>query len=216
MYGNETALLGFHLANRLTVPEHIDQVFIDDSFGQTIDADYPNLSKKLSLKFGIKIIDEITEDIIRTGDASLFRLFSVIRGMSGGSAKELNLLLKRVEGMLRRDGEAHDATMVFDDVALTFIIANDPVIAKLRLDALRQKRDQERKYAQEYILVLSPRAQSSDHSKRTVRHKRHHFVIRAVAMKQSSAGDDGILAFSPRISEHGWHVRDEPSQTHSS
>jgi hypothetical protein len=181
-------------------------VFIDDAVGQTIDADYPNRDKKLSLKFGIRIIDEIIEDIIVAGDATLFRVFSVLRGMSRGSARELGKLLKRVEGLLRKDGLAHDATMVFGDVALTFILANDPMLARERFERLRQKRAHENQYAQEYMLVLSP-----PHLKRHDRFDRnsHHFKIRAVAMRQNSVSDARILAFSPRIPEKDWAVKDE-------
>ena len=208
MYDTETALLAFHLTSRLTIPDHVDQVLVDDSIGQNIDADYPSRDRKLSLEFRIKIIDEIVEDIIRTGDASLFRLFSVMRGMSGGSAKDASVFLRRIEKMLREDGQAHDATIVFDDVALTFIVANDPVIARLRFDTLRRKRDRERTYAQEYMLVLSPRARGASNSNR-LEGNRHHFAVRAVAMKQNRTSDDGILAFSPRIPEDAWQVRED-------
>jgi hypothetical protein len=187
--------------------KHIDQVFIDDSFGQTIDADYPSRDKRLSLKFGVKIVDEIVEDIIRTGDASLFMLFSVFRGMSGASAKEVSSLLKRIEGMLRDDGEAHDATMIFDDVALTFIVADDATAARLRFEGLRRKRDRESRYAQEYMLTLSPRVRGAARTRRT-RDSNHHFAIRAIAIKQNRANYDGILAFSPRIPESGWQIRE--------
>jgi hypothetical protein len=182
------------------VPDRIDQVFIDDSFGQSIDADYPNRERKLSLKFGIKVIDEIVDDIIHSADPAFFRLFSVIRGMSGSAARDASIYLKRIEKMMQKDGHPHDASMVFDDVALTFIVANDPAKARSRFDALRQKRDFEQKYAQEYILVLSPRNRASGTKAGS------HFVIRAIAMKQNRASDAGILAFSPRIRSEDWEV----------
>ncbi|WP_448045257.1 hypothetical protein [Bradyrhizobium liaoningense] len=207
MYGTESALLGFHLTRRLTIPDRFDQVFIDDSFGQNIDADYPNRDKKLALKFNVKIIDEIIDDIIHAGDPSLFRLFSVLRGMSGSSAKDASAFLKRIEGMLRSDGQPHDATMVFDNVALTFIVANDELSARLRFDNLRRKRDAEGLYAQEYMLILSPR--TYDRSKIGRREGSHHFVIRATAMKQNRSGEGEILAFSPRHADDGWELSRE-------
>jgi len=209
MYGTETALLAFHLKNRLTIPDHVHQVLIDDSIGQNIDADYPNREKKLSLKFGVRIVDEIAEEIIRTGDASLFRLFSVLRGMSGGSAKDASVFLRKIEKMLRRDGKAHDVTMAFGDVALTFIVANDPSAARSRLDALIQKRDRDNNdFTQQYMLVLSPgvrRPSGVSQSKNGA----NHFDVRAIAMKQSKSSNNGILAFSPRIPEGHWQVREE-------
>jgi hypothetical protein len=162
----------------------------------------------LSLKFDIRIVDEIVEDIIQTGDATLFRLFSVIRGMSGNSARDLSAFLKRIERMLRQDGQVHDATIVFDKIALTFILADDAVAARLRLDAIRQKRDYEQKYLQEYIVVLSPREHGSRRSNRSAG-REHRFAIRAIAMKQNRTTDDGILAFSPRIPEDSWQVKEE-------
>jgi hypothetical protein len=213
MYGTESALLAFHLKNRLTVSQRMDQTYIDDSIGQSIDADYPNRDKKLSLKFGIKIMDEIIEDIIRDGDAALFRLFSVLRGMSGRSARDASIFLRRIEGMLRRDGQPHDATMVFDDIALTFILAADPNSGQAHFEALRRKRSYENRYAQEYMLVLSPRDKTSKVRNRT-ESSPHHFTIRAVAMRQNKANDAGILAFSPRIPDEDWEVKEEVNDHH--
>jgi hypothetical protein len=207
MYGTETSLLAFHLTNRLTIPDRIDRMFIDDSFAQTIDADYPSSHKKLSLRFGLRIIDEIIEDIMRTGDATLFRLFSVLRGMSADTAKDASTFLRQIEGMLKRDGNAHDATIVFGDVALTFILANDPISARSRLDLLRRKRDYEKKYKQEYMVVLSPRNRNRG-ARQSSGEASHHFTVRAVAMKQN-ASDAGILAFSPRIPNNEWQVTDD-------
>ncbi|HLZ01898.1 MAG TPA: hypothetical protein VKR55_07065, partial [Bradyrhizobium sp.] len=215
MYGTEAALLAFHLTRRLTLPDRFDRVLIDDSFGQSIDADYPNRERKLSLRFGVKIVDEIIEDIIHSGSPEFFRLFSVLRGMSGRSAKDASTYLKRIEKMHRQDGQPHDATMLFNDIALTFIVANDPVAARARFDAIRQKRELEVKYAQEYVLTLSPRDQPHSPRKR-FDGSSHHFAIRALAMRQNNAIDDGLLAFSPRIRDEDWEIDEEPDSTQKS
>jgi len=69
--------------NRLTIPDNIQLAFIDDAFGQHIDADYQSKDKRLALRFSVRIIDDIIDDIIPIWGPSLFRLFSVLRGMSG-------------------------------------------------------------------------------------------------------------------------------------
>jgi hypothetical protein len=180
MYGTEQTLLGFHLKNRLTIPDNVDRMHIDDSFSQHIDADYPGEDKKLKLRFGVRIVDDLVDDIVRTGDATSFRLFSVFRGMSGGSAKALGTMLRQVEKMLLKDHQAHDASMIFGKVALTFVLANSPTEARLRANALMLKRDSEKKYNQEYIIMLSPNQIRSDKGQSIGQQSEHRFEIRGI------------------------------------
>ena len=213
MYGTEQALLAFHLKARLTIPADVDTIYVDDGIGQNIDANYPSAvfgGSKLPLQFGIGIVDNIIEQLITTGDPSLFRLFSVLRGMSGVSAKKLKEILVKLETMLLDDGQAHDGSIVFGGVIVTFVLANRMEDAEASVRTLMYKRDLENRFEQEYFVwLLSANASEIErHSrnKRKLSKLRPHKVA-GFAMKQRSTEDKGLTAFSPRIPRDKWDIK---------
>jgi hypothetical protein len=213
MYGTEQALLAFHLKVRLTIPGDVDSVYVDDGIGQNIDANYPSAifgGKKLTLQFGIGLVDNVIEQLIETGDPSLFRLFSVLRGMSGASARTLKEILVKLEAMLLADGEAHDGSIVFDKVIVTFVVAKSARDAEASVHFLMYKRDLENRFEQEYFVWLLPtnaREFESDRvNKRGVSRLRPHRVA-GFAMKQRKTDDKELIAFSPRIPRNEWDIK---------
>jgi hypothetical protein len=210
-YGTEYALLAYHLKVRLNVPENIDMMYIDDGIGQNIDADYPSSVKngrsRLTLKFGVEIVDNIVDQIIDRAGPEFFRLFSVFRGMSGASATKLKGLLRQIEKMLLQDEKAHDCTMLFSSIALTFILAPDKEQAAHHANIIMLKRDEEKRFDQEFIVSLRP---EKSHSKHGVKKKQSsHFVLLNIAMKRRTQRDIGLTAFSPRIPTDKWEMRSE-------
>jgi hypothetical protein len=213
IYGTEQALLAFHLKNRLTIPDHVDSVFVDDGFGQNIDADYPLAvfkGTRRSLQFGVNVVDDIIDQLIAHGDPASFRLFSVLRGMSGEAAKKLKQIIKQMEGNFQRDGRAHDGSLLFDKVIVTFVLANSTGDAEQLVRLLMRKRDAEKKFEQEYFLWLlpanAPEIEPGIVAKRKLSKLRPHKVA-GYAMKQRNREDRGLTAFSPRILRDQWDVK---------
>jgi hypothetical protein len=213
MYGTEQALLAFHLKVRLNVPGDVDSVYVDDEIGQNIDANYPSAvfgGRKLSLRFRIAIVDDIIDQLIAQGDPSSFRLFTVLRGMSGSAAKKLKQILMQIEGMLLKDGQAHDGSIVFNKVIVTFVIANGLAAAEALVRSLMYKRDSEKKFEQEYFIWLLPAnargIRRGGVSKRKLSNLRPH-IIAGFAMKQRNPKDEGLTAFSPHLPKDEWDVK---------
>jgi hypothetical protein len=215
MYGTEQGLLGYHFKARLALPDNAGFVYVDDDFGQSIDANYPSAirgEEKRTLQFGIAVVDDIIRQIINTGDPAMFRLFSAFRGMSGEAAKELKHILRQLERMVSDDGRAHDGTILFKSVALTFVLANSTADAAALVRGLMHKRDLEKKFDQEYIMTFLPETAPEMTNLRSPMKSRihsNHLVLVAYAMKQRNLDDDEITAFSPRLSSNEWNVSDK-------
>jgi hypothetical protein len=209
-YATEHALLGYHLKVRLNVPENVDLMYVDDDFGQVIDADYPSsllkeYSNKLSLDFGISSVDGIIAQIIKLAGPEFFKLFSVFRGMSGNSAKELKGVLRGLERMYQADNRVHDATMGFSETALTFIFGESLAEIESHAKIIMAKRDAEQKFSQEYLLYVMP--ESKNENKRGL-NKKLSSQLRVVGAAMKERRDlHGVLAFSPRVPAEAWDVK---------
>jgi hypothetical protein len=211
-YGTEQALLGYHLKVRLNVPENVDLMYVDDDFGQRIDADYPSSlsnggAKKLNLSFGIEIVDDLIDQIIKRAGARFFRLFSVFRGMSGAAAKELKGLLRQMERMLLQDGNTHDATMIFEKIALTFILGKSLHSIERHAQLIMAKRDAEKKFEQEYLVFLLPEASGTGKSM-VIKKLSSRLILAGAAMKERRDAL-GVTAFSPRIPKDTWDIQSD-------
>jgi hypothetical protein len=208
IYETEAALLAYHLKVRLTLPDNVDAALIDAGYAQELDADYPSRSRGeigLSMQFGIKAVDSLVSQLIALGDPRLFRTFSMIRGMSGEAASDLNRLLIKAKSKLLADRSAHDGTLVFGRSALTFVLAPSQDAAMKRIALLRAKRDAENRFDEEHLLILSVRSSKGrDRRSGSSGAKTPLFQLRGIAHRKGRNANPDVTVFPVRIPSESW------------
>jgi hypothetical protein len=200
LYNTEQALLAFHLQNRLILEGNVDSIYIDDGIGQQIDADYPLTyggEPKLAMRFGVKIIDGIIEQLIATKLPEYFRAFSVLRGMNKQSAIALGKLVLKIVVATERDRRTHDASMMFGTTVVTFVVGVDSNEANTHGNRVIAIRDQlaRHNFTEEFFIFISPGIDTAVTSNKP----RYRCMLERVTQRRSGFNDQSLLALPTRL-----------------
>lgn len=130
--GSEMAYLGSHLKQKLFPLEGADGEFLDESYAQLIDANFPasrsdsprtKAAEQLfanwkNEKFQ-QLLDQVKDSQVPGFTDAIFYLYDI----SGDGADKLVSAIERVKKMTIRDGKRHDLSMIFENgkSGITFI-----------------------------------------------------------------------------------------------
>lgn len=143
----EMGFLGYHLKQKLFRTPNVSGVYIDQSMGQLIDANYPVMrgqhpksaaTEKLHHKWSNKKFEDIIEQIKETNNPGFTDAIFYLYDIAGSGADELIDAIEETKQKSMRDGRNHDFSMIFDDgkSGVTFIceLINKGQLGKRLLD----------------------------------------------------------------------------------
>jgi len=143
---NEFAVLGYHLAQNLWIDEDVSLAMIADDHSIAIDTAMTvrreglvgtTTPKGILDRFEGTLVGRIVAMIERSADPALLNLGFMLLTLSSEALDDLGKGLERIAAQTRKDGGAHDFTMVFDNPAFGLTVhcslrPNVEAMARLR------------------------------------------------------------------------------------
>jgi hypothetical protein len=118
---SEMSLLGFHLKHKLFKHEEGDVEFLDNSFAQLIDANFPVLrgavpataaAQRLYATWKNEEFDQLIEHTKSAASAGFMDAVFFLYDLAGEGADNLIRFIKLVKNKTVRDGRPHDASLL--------------------------------------------------------------------------------------------------------
>lgn len=132
--GHELNLLGYHLNQKLFIPDDVDYILIEEDWGQLIDANFiatrgghgpiPG-SDKLRTRWRNQRFERLLSQLKESGQSKLTDVIFFLFILSSDSIDQITNSMDFMENLSRKDGRTHDFSCLFKNRGLSFVCGWD-------------------------------------------------------------------------------------------